>query len=243
MDNTAGLDSLDPEEQARVIHEAKLATLGLVVSAVAHELNNPIAGVLACVDALETGSVPSEQRAETFDTIRDALERMATTVQSLLTYSRRGGQGLGSVDLAGVVAACRTLLGPLTGRRGVTLSAGFGPGDVTAEACESELTQALMNVIANAVRASDPGQSVVVDARSGADGRLEISVTDHGRGMSDEVLSHACEPFFTTRNGAEGTGLGLFITRQLVEGLGGQLRLQSELGVGTTVRISLPARS
>ena len=104
------------------------------------------------------------------------------------------------------------------------------------------IARALSNVVANALMASpDKDVMVAIKSESGVAGRIRITVTDQGLGMSAATLAHAGEPFFTTRPAGEGMGLGLFIARAAAEGIGGTMTIDSSEGRGTTVTFDLPA--
>ncbi|MCA9515575.1 MAG: hypothetical protein KC635_11585, partial [Myxococcales bacterium] len=196
------------ERHADLVHTERLSTLGLLASAVAHEINNPLAGVMACVRAIEEDTVPAERRAHYFDTIRDALERIERTVQSLLMHAHPGAGDVVAVDLHAAVESCRMLLSPTAAKAGVAVDIALSPGAAVVPAVRSELSQAIMNVMLNAVQAAPPNTAVRVDVVE-EPAHLVLRVHDQGAGIPRAYLARVCEPFFTTKPEGEGTGLGL----------------------------------
>ena len=231
--------SLDAETSARLVRQETLASLGLMASAMAHEINNPLAGVLACVEALESGAVSEARQPEYFATIRDAVERMAFTVRSFLDYARPRTRESQFVDVADLLAGCTTVLSPVLGRRGVEVVSSVAAGHFVVHGHRHELMQAVMNVVLNAVQASSRGGVVNVDAirESGA---LKISVADQGVGIAADDLDAVVEPFVTGSRAGRGTGLGLYVTKRVLEEHGGRLVIDSSVGQGTEVRFHLP---
>jgi signal transduction histidine kinase len=111
---------------------------------------------------------------------------------------------------------------------------------VTVHADRQRLVQVLVNLLANACDASSPGGLVEVGSSRGDDGRVRISVSDHGSGMTPEVRARVFEPFFTTKDPGEGTGLGLSLVYNIVRDHGGEVALESAPGAGTMVTVELP---
>lgn len=227
------------EEQIHRIHEEKLATVGLLASAVAHEINNPLAGVMACVKALREGTVAPESTEEYFDTIQDALERIGDTVQSLLDYARPEGADESPCDVAELLRSCLLLCSPVSGRRAIRVDVRIAAGQLYVMGRKTELMQALMNVVLNAVAASPPGDTVTITLRRRAR-ETGVVVADRGPGIRPAIRDRVFEPFFTTKAAGGGTGLGLHVTRLVVEAHGGRVELDSREGHGTRAILWFP---
>lgn len=223
----------------------KLATLGEVAAGVAHEVNNPAAVVSGNLDylrnALGVGEIPRDA-LECIDESAAAVRRIAGIVRQLLHAGRAAGS-----------RSTRTLVQVASVVREAARASRAAAGHVRVEAEipewlyavgeEDLLLQVLVNLIVNAAQAIPPERTdgrVVVTARHLTD-RVRIEVRDNGSGMTDEVLRKAFEPFFSTKAAGKGTGLGLAISRGLVVSLGGELRLESVVGVGTRALVDLPA--
>ena len=227
---------------AAMARSEKLSSLGLLASSLAHEINNPLSGVMACVKALREGTVPVARRSEYFDTINEALDRIRGAVGALLSYARPERTGAQIVDVVPVVQSCLTLIAPVLGRASVTVDLRIRPGEFTVRASKSELMQAAMNVLLNAVHASPPGSVITIRAWR-TEQAIALSFQDEGRGIPADVLPHVCEPFFTTKEDGEGTGLGLSITEGILAANGGRLELASTEGQGTTITFHLKPAS
>ncbi len=209
----------------------ELEQLGMTV---AHELKNPLTAVKAFAQ-LGLRNPAEAASHERLGVIEREVTRMQEILRTCLSSTRR-------IDL---VRRTRVALGPLVSETLLVLSAwanGAGVqllsrGDATVDADPSRLKEALLNLVANAIEATPPGGEVVVQvqARGGA---AEIVIRDTGRGMPAEILQRMGTPFFTTRE--EGSGLGVALAHAVIASHGGALRYESEPGMGTTVRATLP---
>jgi signal transduction histidine kinase len=229
------------DEQAKLIQAEKLSSIGLLASGVAHEINNPLSGVMGCCKALREGSVEGERRDEYFEAVQDGLERIRGTVQSLLDFARQRPPAPTDQDAAEVVASCIRLLQPLERKKDLSVKSHIATGEVVVEADRTQLMQALVNVLMNSIQAAPRGGVIAVRARP-EEARVGIRIEDNGGGIPPEVLSKVCDPFFTTKPEGEGTGLGLAITLGIARAHGGDLAIESELGKGTAVTLWLPRR-
>ncbi len=229
------------EEQAKIVHAEKLSSIGQLASGVAHEVNNPLAGIMSCVDALRSGAMSGDRRNAYFEAIEDGLGRIERIVRALLDYARpRGDASPGAVDLFGAVDGCLTLVRPRQHKAGVDVVMGFSAGDYIARGEQHALKQAVMNVLLNAIYAAPARSEVTIDAARVGD-TVELSIADQGPGIKARDIARVTDPFFTTKPEGEGTGLGLAVTHGIIARLGGTLRIESELGVCTTITFSLPA--
>jgi signal transduction histidine kinase/serine/threonine protein kinase/tetratricopeptide (TPR) repeat protein len=228
------------EEQSKLIHAEKLSSIGRLAAGVAHEINNPLTGVMACVEALESFNVPEDRREQYFETINDGLERIQSVVQSLLDFAAPHKGEFVSVDVYPIVSSTIRLIQPEIMRRRIRVNVPIKSGRVWVRANRSQLMQALMNVLLNAIHASPPNAEIRVRAKLDSV-RAGIEVTDQGSGIPAELLERVCEPFFTTKPQGEGTGLGLSVTLGIMEAHKGDLQIQSKVGVGTTVTLWLIA--
>ena len=230
-------------EQAKLVQAEKLSSIGLLASGVAHEINNPLMGVMGCVKALRDDSVGEERRKEYFEAVHDGLERIRATVQSLLDFARQRPPSLSTLDAAEVVDGVVRLLQPLARKKDATVDNRIAPGAALVQADRTQIMQALVNVLMNAIQAVGRGGHVSVSAaRSESDPRLVwVRVEDDGGGMPKDVVARVCDPFFTTKPEGEGTGLGMSITLGIARAHGGELSVESEVGAGTQVTLWLPA--
>ena len=227
------------EEQSKLIQAEKLSSVGLLAAGVAHEINNPLAGVMSCVRALREGTVEGARRDEYFDAVRDGLERIRATVQGLLDFARPQGSGIAEVDCHEIVGACLLLLAPYLRKKDIEVDLRVERGAVALRGNRSQLIQASMNVLLNAIHASPDGSRIEVDAFE-EEARIGLRFRDHGAGIPREILPRVTEAFFTTKDPGQGTGLGLAVTAGILQAHGGELALESEPGEGTAVTFWLP---
>ncbi len=222
----------------------KLASLGQFAAGVAHEVNNPTAVVTSnlqyLADAIERGPVlPRDAGACIADSLA-ATARIACVVRQLRDAGRLAASTTPceSVSVAAVVGEGLRVAQMRCGTH-VRFESSVPPG-LSVRAQQDTLAQVLANLIANAGQAIPEDRSnarVVVLAER--DDRVRVVVEDNGTGMSEETLARAFEPFFSTKPFGGGTGLGLAVSRGLIEGLGGDLRLESRLGKGTRAVVEL----
>src|SRR5438093_6135158 len=226
--------------QRRLLQADRLAQLGALLSAVAHELNNPLAAIAAFAELLGANQSPVELK-ESADIILTEAMRAGRIIGTLLDFARQRPRMQGAVDLAEVVERALAL------QRGALKKAGVlvdwvVPSDLPAVMGDmQELQQVVLNVVVNARQAIEstgrPGQ-VTISARP-SDGHVLVTVDDTGPGVPPEILDRVFEPFFTTK-GEQGTGLGLAISFGLVRAMGGRMWIQNIEGGGARLAFELP---
>ena len=242
------------EEAAALAHAQKMEALGLLAGGVAHDFNNQLHVIRNSLEILARQDPPAEAR-RSLDMIRRTTDRAAGLTRQLLAFSRRQPLELRPIDPNDLVAQMAELLRRSLGER-ITIATTLSPGvwNVTADA--GQLETALLNLAINARDAmSRAGLLTIETANSMLDETpaarsprapnqyVMISVSDTGEGMAPEVAARACEPFFTTKEPGHGTGLGLSQVSGFIRQSGGHVRISSELGKGTTVRLYLPKSS
>jgi signal transduction histidine kinase len=233
-------------ETQEALHQAeKLASLGQFAAGVAHEVNNPASVVTSSLSYLEEGLASGSLPADAHDTTIEALsamQRINGLVRRLVDAGR-----LASVPVVGGTASVRGVIeqafDDARARNGERVAFRVaGSPDLHAGVRPEVLSQVLSALLYNAAEAIPEGRTgqVAVTTQPAEDGRILLEVTDDGAGMAPEVLRRAFEPFFSTKGEGKGSGLGLPVARALVESLGGELRLESRLGLGTTATLTLP---
>jgi PAS domain S-box-containing protein len=239
---------------ARAMQLDRKLAVGTLATGVAHEINNPLSYAKASVEfvlqRLRTAarSTPPHLHADEFTEFIDALsdssdglERIAGIVDDLETIVDQHGGGLAPIDVEEMLEASLNLVyRQLHARAHVVRELRELP---RVQANRGQLAEAFINVLTNALRSfddEDPGENEVRITTSCVNDRVTITVSDNGCGMDESILACAFDPFFSTRDEGEGTGLGLTIARNTLERLGGGVEIDSVLGQGTTVRMWLP---
>ncbi len=245
------LDSQVRERTKQVVRSEQLASVGFLAAGVAHEINNPLASIALCAESLESRLVElfeklCDHEHGDADVVRNYLQmiqneafRCKGITERLLDFSRAGEVTRQSVDLRELVAGVIDVCGHL-GRyhdRHIELVDG---DPVIAEINAQEMKQVVLNLITNALDSMSAGGRLSIEL-SQRDGAADMVFTDDGCGMTDEVLKHLFEPFFTRRRNGQGTGLGLSITYRIVADHGGHIDVHSDgPGKGAQFRVSLP---
>lgn len=237
------------ETQARLVEAQTMSRLGEVSSGVAHEMNNPLT-VISGQSQLLAQCVADVEVRTMARSIVEASEKLSDLIQSLHLFSRDPAVNRREVDLPAQIAACRNeALQRITKRpaKDAAVPDSDAPIRIFPEHTprmvridEAQFRLALTEVMVNALQ-SGPKSKVEVRVHiDPLDDRLIVSVKDDGRGMSAHALRHACDPFYSDQPAGRRTGLGLTRARRAVELHGGELKLESEPGKGTCVRIVLP---
>ena len=227
------------EEQNLTLRAQKLSSMGVMAAGLAHEINNPLQGALGAIKALESGKLPHARVRSYQNIVSESLYRIQKTVESLLMYARKGVVSAGPVDLVGISMVSRELLAPMLDKKHVKVTVDVPPGLFRVLANGARLTQAVTNVLMNAVQAvSDGGHIRIAMVRD--DSRLGVSIADDGPGISAEDADLICDPFFTTKASGQGTGLGLAVTLRVVQDHGGELKIDSNEMGGARVTMWFP---
>ncbi|HJS46994.1 MAG TPA: ATP-binding protein, partial [Gemmatimonadales bacterium] len=219
----------------RLIHTEKMAALGHLVSGVAHELNNPLAGIVALAQALMLEEPLDEGARRVLESIREEAVRAGRTVTDLLTFGRQRPLQRAPTDLNAVVRDIFLVRPP----GGAAFRLDLEPGLPAVDGDADQLRQVVVNLLGNAEYAMQGragGGRVLTWASAAAVG---LAVEDEGGGIPADALAHVFEPFFTTKGG-DGSGLGLSISHGIVRAHGGEIRAQNRPEGGARVWFELP---
>ena len=229
----------------QVVELQRVSSLGVLAGSVCHELNNALTPILSYAK-LGLRNPDPEFRRRAFEKIQEGAERAAAITGGVLGLARPRADRRSAADLARLVEEVLLLTAKdLSNHRvRVDLQVESRPH---ARVNPAQIQQVLLNLVINARQAMPEGGTVVVRVGRDASGRLaEVSVADTGKGIAPADLRRIFEPFFTTKTGPDetglgGTGLGLSVCREIVEGHRGRLRAESRVGRGTTFTLRLPA--
>lgn len=231
--------------QRQVVHMEKMASLGTLAATVAHELNNPLAGILNYAKLVERslaeGDATPEEREEVrrfLHVIQTEAARCGKIVRNFLLFARHSGSEMVLQPLNPIVEHALAVVHHHLEMRRVELSWAPLPGDDQIVCDPGQIQQALVDLFVNAVEAMPEGGTLTVAVRE-AGGEMEITVADTGVGIPDEAMPRIFEPFYTTKH-ASGSGLGLSVVYGIVERHGGRIEVDSQVGQGTVFRLSLP---
>jgi len=222
--------------ERRLSRAENLAAMGRLTATLAHEIKNPLAIIRGSAERLSRLEPEAQRMA---DYVVEESDRLSRTVSRYLQFARTEDAADGRGDAIAALADTLALLeGELSARR-VELRREPGPAAAPVPLDNESLKQVYLNLILNAIEAMNDGGVLTVAALERG-GRFEVRISDNGPGIAPEVLSRLGSPFVTTR--AKGTGLGLFLTRRLIESGGGTLQIESAPGSGTTCTVRLPRR-
>ncbi|MEW5724793.1 MAG: response regulator [Thermodesulfobacteriota bacterium] len=236
-------------DQARILHQDKMMSLGRLAASVVHEINNPLSGILNYVRLIRRilgQGGPSPQQKEKFagyiELVESETDRVSRIVSSLLTFSRMSPPAMVEVKVEELVDRSVLLCRHKLELAGIGLEIKAGPGLPAARGDFNQLQQCLINLIFNAVDAMPQGGRLEI--ASGYDpsrGLVWIRITDNGVGIPPEDLGRIFEPFYTTKSEGYGVGLGLSTVYGIMERHGGTVRVESRLGAGSSFILEWPA--
>jgi len=224
--------------QEELIQSEKLASIGTLASGIAHEINNPLTGIIGTAELmLENLMENSQLREFTMDIINYA-QSAAEIIKDLTSYSRREEGRLALVDLHEVIDTSLKLAQRGMKFNGVKVQKILEPLP-KIEGNPNELRQVFLNLIMNAIQAMNGKGILTIECRQSG-GNVQISVSDTGHGIEQENIEKIFNPFFTTKEPGLGTGLGLSIAHQIIYNMGGRITVESIPGEGTTFYILIP---
>jgi signal transduction histidine kinase len=235
-------------DQAQILHQDKMMSLGRLAASVVHEINNPLSGILnysrLMSKILKTGPLKKE-RADKFTKylalIETETERCSQIVSSLLAFSRKAPPAVGPVRIQEILQKCTSLSLHKLELQNISLTTSIQPNFPAIQADANQLQQCIINLIFNAIDAMPTGGSLGIACHYRADKtQVSIAVTDTGAGISEANLPHIFEPFFTTKHEGYGVGLGLATVYGIIEHHNGRIEVNSRPGDGTTFIITLP---
>lgn len=231
------------DAQNQLIHAEKMASLGVLASGIAHEINNPlnfIHGGILGLEKIIQKSMPYE--LETVDplinAIKEGVRRSTEIVRSLNHYTRKDNQPKRECDIHSIIDNCLLIVHSQLSNR-IEVVKDYS-NEVKLVVCnEGKLHQAFLNIIINSIQAINTEGTISIKTVM-TKGRVRVLFNDNGVGISSDIIDKITDPFFTTKDQGEGIGLGLSITSTIIEDHGGKLTFKSDEGRGTTVVVELP---
>jgi two-component system sporulation sensor kinase C len=236
------LEQLVQERTARIAqleqHRRQMekhAAMGQLAAGVAHEINNPLAGIRNAFELIKSGTSPDHEHYELIGLIDREIDRMSSIVHQMYQLYGRSRQQPQTFTIEQTIADVVTLLERTARQHQVVLKTGIPTSERTTVLLpEGEVKQILYNLILNAIQASPAGEDVSIRIRCDS-GEVQVMVSDQGQGITADVLPQIFDPFFSTRVSTHGAGmgLGLSVSRNLIESMGGSIVVESTPGCGS----------
>ena len=222
----------------------KLAALGHFAARVAHEVNNPLAGIRNAFELIKGDLAPGHRHYPLFELVDGEIDRISAIVHQMYQLYRPQTQTAKEFSLDRTVAEVVTLLEGVARKQGVRLVRENLASSTCVRLSEGEVKQILYNLLNNAIQASPFGESVTIRLEE-ADGHIHASVIDRGAGIAEDVLPKIFDPFFSTKHdeARAGMGLGLSVSRSLIEAMGGEILVETTLGQGSRFTARFPKQS
>jgi len=233
------------ESELKLLQSEKQASVGRLAAGVAHEINNPLTGVLTFTHMLLRRQDINQEIREDLQTIADATERVRMIVKGLLDFSRQTKIEPEPTNINTLIEQTIPLVDNQALVKGVIFC--FDPGEdiPTRTLDRNQVQSVLLNIILNAIDATDKGGHINIYTRltsaAGEGKAIEVEISDTGCGIAAANLDKLFDPFFTTKDVGKGTGLGLSVSQGIIERHGGTIRVRSTVGEGSVFTISLPA--
>ena len=215
-----------------------MSAVGLLAGNIAHELNNPLTGLRSLSQVLLQEVPESEQLHRDLKEIEQGVQRCEEIIHSLLNFSNVGSDSrIRKTDLGKLTASTLSFLKSAMRDHSTQIELGEEAFWVQVE--PHMMQQVIFNLVNNACQSmTEPGElRIEIKEESGA---VHLSVTDRGRGIRPDHLPHIFDPFYTTKEEGQGTGLGLSMSRTVVESFGGKIVVETQVGQGTTFTVTLP---
>ena len=223
----------------KMVQSEKLASMGVLAAGVAHEINNPLGGIFNCLQILKQNSEDPKLREKYLDLVREGMDRIELTVSKLLWMSRKTERSPVEVNIKNAVEGVYSFL-QYKIRDGRIIFRNEVPETLSFTFDVHDLQQLLLNLFINAVHAME-SEGILTVRAARQDSTVAIEVTDTGCGIPQENIGRIFDPFFTTKPTGEGTGLGLWLTYEIVRNYDGEIAVESETGKGSRFIMRFPA--
>ncbi|GAM08118.1 sensor protein ZraS [Geobacter sp. OR-1] len=232
--------AIDSRFLNQLAYNEKMAELGQLAVGVIHELNTPLSVIAAATQLIMREERLPEHVFELLERIGTEAQRLSQISRSILTFGRLdSGEGC-EADINLVIRDVLQLLVYEIQKRSVQISQRLDHGIPILSLDAGRLKQIFINLVMNALHAMEGGGAITITSARSGDDICEIRVSDTGHGIPPQELENIFEPFYTTKKAGEGTGLGLFVTREIVTAMGGSIAVESRQGIGTCFILRFP---
>jgi two-component system NtrC family sensor kinase len=227
------------ETQEKLLHSERLAAMGRLTSQIAHELNNPLYGIMNTLELLKTEVSPQSKRRKVLDMALSETVRLTELLRKMLSFSKPDEEERQPTDVSTILDEILLLVGKQLRENSIRISSSFADDLGEVYASRNQLRQVFLNMINNARDAMPDGGTLTVKTLAKGD-KIYIEITDTGIGIREENMDKIFDAFFTTKDGVKDVGLGLSVCYGFIKEHGGDIRVSSKWGSGTTFSIRLP---
>ena len=227
------------QTQEQLLQSEKLAAMGRLTSQIAHELNNPLYGIMNTLELLKTEISPESKRRKVLEMALSETVRLSELLRKMLSFSKPDQEEKQPVDINIVLDEILLLHEKQLQENDIKIKTDFAQSLPKIRASKNQLRQIFLNLVANARDAMPRGGTLSVATSSG-DENIEIKIADTGVGIKDEHIHKIFDSFFTTKDSIKGVGLGLSVCYGFIKDHGGDVQVQSQVGTGTTFEIKFP---
>jgi len=230
------------ETDRNLFHTEKLAAIGRLAAGVAHEINNPLTGIRYSINNVLEDPDDKISREEYLELIDEALKKIESIISKLLGFSRRQDDKQTASSINESIITVTKLLDYSIQSKKIKLTLDLDEKIPIIQCSSYILDEIAMNTILNSIDAVEMG-GIIKCNTSKIDENIILIIEDNGHGISDDDLDNIFEPFYTTKDVKKGTGLGLYVTREIVDGLNGTIDINSKLNKGTKFTITIPYKN
>ena len=231
--------------QHKLIQSEKLATIGTISSGIAHEINNPIAGIKNCLRRIENDPDNKSQNRNYLKMMSEAVDRIENVVITMLNFTRKQDFEFEKIDIEMMLERVLLFLGYRLEKKRISIVKNIEPNISSVMGSPTHIEQVILNLIINSIDAIEEKENqlnnkITIDISSNSK-YITTSITDNGVGISTDELSKIFDPFYTTKPPGKGTGLGLAVISNIMEAHEGKIEVKSESGIGSTFNVFLPS--
>jgi two-component system NtrC family sensor kinase len=226
--------------QEQLLQSEKLAAMGRLTSQIAHELNNPLYGIMNTLELLKTEISPENRRRKILEMALSETVRLSELLRKMLSFSKPDQEERHPVDINAVLDEILLLHEKQLKENDINITSKLGEGLGLVNASKNQLRQVFLNMVANARDAMANGGTLAVTTSADGD-NVVIDIADTGTGIREEYIDKIFDSFFTTKGEVKGVGLGLSVCYGFIKDHGGDIKVKSQEGVGTIFTIMLPA--
>jgi PAS domain S-box-containing protein len=228
--------------QEALLQSEKLAAMGRLTSQIAHELNNPIYGIMNTLELLKTEIPPENKRRRILELSLSEIQRLSEILRNMLSFSKPEEEKRRPVKIDELIEGILLVMEKQMKESNIQVEASFDPDIPEIMASTNQMRQVMLNILKNAKEAM-PGGGTLFVRTSKKDHRVLIHIQDTGIGIPEEIKDKIFDAFFTTKQKVKGVGLGLSVCYGIIKDHGGEIKVESKAGEGTTFTISLPVES